>query len=467
MKKEVVYIGIDVSKGYSDFCIINEEKVILENPFQLDDKKEGHQIAKDKIFELLNKYSKVVIGVENTGGYERNWVKAIKSLQDKNDNVLMLKLNPRAVKHQIQTLMLSVVDDAVSAYGIAMYMINQYSIKIEDWVKSSSKSDVETEEQLLYSMIKALLKQKTAKLNQLEKLIYSSFPEILQYARNSFPNWTLRLLEKYPGVTAIKNAKILGISKIKGITESKAREIKELAKDSVASIGSKITQMIISQYCKDILSLENDINKYKNVLIEEYNNDERVNVITSLNGVGKWSAVAFLIELGDFSRFESAPQIASFYGVNPAFKQSGDGRYKARMSKQGSSEMRAVLYMIAHNLTMHETYFKELYAKYASKGKKHKNVIGILMHKALRVMYGMLKNNKHFNEDIDKLNQEKGIEIRKVDQGISKSLRRYQEIDLNAPISRSNSKKRKAILSPQSPTLDESHEVDKNSLLQT
>lgn len=467
MRKNEVYIGIDVSKGYSDFYIVDGEKVLLERPFQLDDEKEGHKIAKDIVLKLLKRYSKVVIGVENTGGYERNWVKSLKSLRDKNDNVFMLKLNPKAVKYQIAILMETVVDDAISAKGIAMYMIDQYPIKIKDWMKSASKTEVETEQQLLYSMIQALIKQKTAKLNQLEKLIYSSFPEILQYAQNSFPIWTLRLLEKYPSAKAVRNAKISGMVKIRNITERKAKEIKELARHSVGSLGSEISQMIVNQYCKDIINLDSDINKYKAILINEYKDDYRVDIITSLKGVADWSAVSFLVELGDLSRFESAPQIASFYGVHPSFKQSGDGKYKVKMSKQGSAEMRGTLYMIAHNLTMHSTYFKELYAKHIAKGKKHSVVMGILMHKALRVIYGMLKNNQYFNEDVDRMNREKKTEEVNIPQGHSKTLRRYQELDLNAPISRSNSKKRKAILSPQSSTVDESHEVNKNSLVQT
>ncbi|MBU4317872.1 MAG: hypothetical protein KKF30_11450 [Proteobacteria bacterium] len=39
---ESFYLGIDVSKGYSDFVIINEKKQPLVQNFQLDDTFESH-----------------------------------------------------------------------------------------------------------------------------------------------------------------------------------------------------------------------------------------------------------------------------------------------------------------------------------------------------------------------------------------------------------------------------------------
>jgi hypothetical protein len=215
------------------------------------------------------------------------------------------------------------------------------------------------------------------------------------------------------------------------------------------------------------LSLEEEIDKYKSILVDLYKDNEHAQLLCTAKGVGAWSAAAFLIELGDFSRFVSADQIASFYGVHPSFKKSGDGLFKVKMSKQGNSKMRAILYLIAHNMVMHNPYFKSLYAKHKAKGKSHRSVMGILMHKALRMFWGMLKNNTAFDEKIDQKNQEKQPENQSLVHEISPKARRYQPLSLNAPISRSNSKKRKAILTPQSPQKDETNEVIENSQVQT
>ena len=47
------YLGIDVSKGYSDFVIINQQKQPVVKNFQLDDTFEGHSCLYDVISRFL------------------------------------------------------------------------------------------------------------------------------------------------------------------------------------------------------------------------------------------------------------------------------------------------------------------------------------------------------------------------------------------------------------------------------
>lgn len=467
MKQKSIFMGIDVSKGYADFCILSLAKELLEPDFQLDDQRDGHQLLKEKVTSLLSRSEDVYVGVENTGGYERNWINALQGIRKTNPKLHVFKLNPKAVKHQIQSLMKRVVDDSVSAYGIALYMINNHDLREGDWEKSTNQSEYEKEMQLLYSMIQALIKQRTAKLNQLEKLLYGAFPEILKHVKNSVPAWFMRLIEKYPDAKAVRSAKIERLTKIKGISEKKAAELKQLAINSVASLQGDVTRKIISQYSQDIMYLNSEIDTYKAMLVSLYKATPELKIINTVKGIADWTATAFLIEIGDYKRFGSTDQLAAFYGVNPSFKQSGDGIYKVKMSKQGSAKMRAVLYLIAHNLVMHSQYFRGIYAKHKAKGKKHNAVMGILMHKALRVLWGMLMTNTPFNEKIDLINQQKAADSQANNHPISERARRYQPLSLEAPISRSNSKKRKAILTPQSSTKDEPCEVLENSPVQT
>jgi len=68
--KSKAYLGIDVSKGYADFLLLDEDKQVLEQPFQLDDNKPG----REKLGELINQWfdnglKELFCGVESTGGY--------------------------------------------------------------------------------------------------------------------------------------------------------------------------------------------------------------------------------------------------------------------------------------------------------------------------------------------------------------------------------------------------------------
>ena len=46
------YLGIDVSKGYADFIILNQEKQVVEDNFQLNDTFEGHK----ELFKFLTAF---------------------------------------------------------------------------------------------------------------------------------------------------------------------------------------------------------------------------------------------------------------------------------------------------------------------------------------------------------------------------------------------------------------------------
>ena len=79
------YLGCDVSKGYADFIIINEEKQIELDSFQLDDTTLGHQQLCNILDRFYFDHSAPIIysAVESTGGYENNWFNALSNLQDK------------------------------------------------------------------------------------------------------------------------------------------------------------------------------------------------------------------------------------------------------------------------------------------------------------------------------------------------------------------------------------------------
>ena len=46
------YMGVDVSKGYADFMILNSKKQPVAQNFQLDDTFEGHQ----SLYKILGRF---------------------------------------------------------------------------------------------------------------------------------------------------------------------------------------------------------------------------------------------------------------------------------------------------------------------------------------------------------------------------------------------------------------------------
>src|SRR5437764_2401728 len=71
--------------------------------------------------------------------------------------------------------------------------------------------------------------------------------------------------------------------------------------------------------------------------------DPRVKVLTQLPGVGPFTALVLLAEIGDISRFGSARQLASWAGLTPTVRGSDRVAHCGHISKEGSAWLRWVL----------------------------------------------------------------------------------------------------------------------------
>jgi transposase len=71
--------------------------------------------------------------------------------------------------------------------------------------------------------------------------------------------------------------------------------------------------------------------------------DPRVKVLTQLPGIGPFTALVILAEVGDISRFGSARKLASWAGLTPTVRGSDRVAHYGHISKQGSAWLRWVL----------------------------------------------------------------------------------------------------------------------------
>jgi hypothetical protein len=83
---------------------------------------------------------------------------------------------------------------------------------------------------------------------------------------------------------------------------------------------------------------------------------------------------------------------------------------------------------------------KPLYEHHVQLGRNKMDTIGICMHKILRIVYGMLKNNCAFDPKIDMANKRRALPVKVAEP--RRTERRFQEYEANAPISRRQNKKR-------------------------
>ena len=167
-----------------------------------------------------------------------------------------------------------------------------------------------------------------------------------------------------------------------------------------------------------------------------------VALLKTIPGISDASAIGLMLEIQSIKRFSSVKKLASFFGIHPAFKTSGDGTSSVRMSKQGRKEPRKILFMVAFVSLAVNPHIRVIYEEHTGKGMKKMAAIGLCMHKILRIIYGMLKNNQAYDCQVDQKNRE-GRTAREAPRSVKNVSRRYEIFDQQAPISRRQSNKRK------------------------
>jgi transposase len=433
---ESYYMGIDVSKGYADFVILDAKKNGVEPNFQLDDTFNCHC----RLFEILKlffeRHSGAVLfaAVESTGGYENNWLHSLGGFQGAL-NIRSARLNPLGVRANSKASLRRVITDKISARDVAEYLI-AHPEKVT-YQKEDSLAGLRRQ----WSFVRLLVKQKTQLLNQFESLLYTANPELIAYCKSGVPNWLLKLLKQYPTAAKLAKAKASSVARIPYVTADRARALIDQAKKSVASATDEATVSLIPVMAEQIIRVDETIGIQTQQMAKQCAIPE-VALLKTIPGISDASAIGLMLEIQSVKRFSSAKKLAAFFGLHPAFKTSGDGTSSVRMSKQGRKEPRKILFMVAMVALTANPHIRKIYEEHTEKGMKKMAAMGLCMHKILRIIYGMLKNNQAYDPQVDQTNRESRTS-RKTTHTADNANRRYEMFDQQAPISRRQSNKRK------------------------
>lgn len=130
-----------------------------------------------------------------------------------------------------------------------------------------------------------------------------------------------------------------------------------------------------------------------------------VRLLRSIDGIGLMVAVTILSEVPALSAFARARDLAAFAGLTPCLKESGTSvRRRGRMSKEGSTLLRKMLYMAALQAVKRPTNaFHKIYKAFVDRGKAKMCAVVAIMHKLIRVAFGVLKHETAFVPSLAKI----------------------------------------------------------------
>lgn len=121
-------------------------------------------------------------------------------------------------------------------------------------------------------------------------------------------------------------------------------------------------------------------------------------LLTSIVGIGDKTAALVLAEIGSLHQFQSARQLAAYAGLTPQEFTSGSSvNGKTRLCKIGNAHLRKALYFPALSAIRYCPEIQAFKARLLHAGKNKMQVIGAVMHKLIRVIFGVLKSGQPFD----------------------------------------------------------------------
>lgn len=459
MSKPII-VAADVSKGYGDFIVINSDKELLMELFQLDDNKVGHTKLCEQLILLkrAHKTNRILFVVESTGGLEDNWLRMVKQASLR-DFVEGYRLNPKLIHHEYRVQKRNSISDGISALTMAHHVAKN----LELFEPSEVFVDpAYAPARNLVRHVVSLKQDCTRHKNSLQQLLYQYLPSMLPFLPANWSQWFVKILIAHGGKRAIQLAAKQGFKTVLRIPKGKAVQIHEALKNGIdMNETPPLVIAAIRSKARQILALNDEIKELEKLLCEMTPVDEKqVELLCSIKGMGKANATTLLCFFEDIDRFDDASSMAAFFGVQPRVKKSGDGTVKIGMSKQGNRLVRREVYLLAFRTLNYEPYLKSIYAKFRKQGMAHDEALGVIMHKLIRIMYGMLKSGTAFDPGVDQLNQvdpRSKEEARQAESTVKDDpKRRFQAESQDAPLSNRQRRKRKKDQESQAATVAES-----------
>ena len=189
---------------------------------------------------------------------------------------------------------------------------------------------------------------------------------------------------------------------------------RELNRQEKISKSSTLHRLEKQSMQRTVRYLETEIKRFKKHIGEAIKSTASLQkdyeLLLTIPGIGARTAWTMLVILGS-RRFASAPEAASFLGLNPIEKQlqdsascrslSGTTRYRRpRLSKAGNGRFRQALYFPAMVATRKNPDIKAQYDRLLAADKTKMCALGAAMRKLVHICYGVLKHQRPYEVQI-------------------------------------------------------------------
>ncbi len=395
--------GIDVSSRKSNVCImVNGQKV---DDYAIS----NDMVGFNQLLDDLKQVTKPQIIFEATGVYSRR----LQAFLDMHE-LRYVMMNPLEAKRKTKDDLHQNKTDKLDALYLAKLQ-SEHPQRLA-YVQSKEYQELMANNRIYEHASHDLITNR----NRLHKAIQLTFPEIEHLMVNPRGKnyWSIVLRFPHPDIVLeTKEADIIDFLKgLSGIGKKRANDIMQslirLAKVACPAVKKDSAHIRgLEMAINNILSAEEACQtalKEMTKLAPKRN----LEILTSIPGIGENTALRIISELGDIRRFNNPSQLNAFVGVDPQVYESGNLTAHLSISKRGTAIGRKVLYLAINQIQSakkagNPSHIADYYEKRkrSSETASHKKAAIASIHKLLRTIFALIKNDQLYSYDVAKHNQ--------------------------------------------------------------
>jgi transposase len=148
----------------------------------------------------------------------------------------------------------------------------------------------------------------------------------------------------------------------------------------------------------ELAALERSIKQLDRAVEAQAKADPACRLLMTVPAVGKVTALAYLATIDEAGRFGKSRSLGAYLGLTSRRNQSGEMDYSGRISKQGDRLLRALLYGAANSLLtrVRRAHPLKAWARRVKKRTSHKKACVALARKLAVIMHRMLTTGEAF-----------------------------------------------------------------------
>src|SRR6202012_2640033 len=155
---------------------------------------------------------------------------------------------------------------------------------------------------------------------------------------------------------------------------------------------------------KPLLALKQGIEaielKMEQMLIQNESANQQYELLKTVPGIGKQTAMALIIVTNGFTRLTETRKLSCYSGLAPFPYNSGSSvKGRTKVSKMGDKKLKVLLNLSAWNAIRSITAFKDYFNRKVSEGKHRMSVINAVRNKLIALALAVIKRNSPFEKN--------------------------------------------------------------------